>query len=153
VGVHVEGLDDVLVRLSKCCTPVPGDEIIGFVTRGRGVSVHRADCANAASLMSDQAARLIEVEWDGDARNTLFRAGVEVVALDRSKLLRDVANSLSEQHVNIVSCSTHTGSDRVAKMRFEFEMADPSHLEAVLRTIKQIDSVYDAYRLVPGRGG
>ncbi|MBI4935715.1 MAG: bifunctional (p)ppGpp synthetase/guanosine-3',5'-bis(diphosphate) 3'-pyrophosphohydrolase [Actinobacteria bacterium] len=152
-GVHVEGIDDVLVRLSRCCTPVPGDEIIGFVTRGRGVSVHRADCANAGSLMNEQAARLVEVEWDGDQSKALFRAAVEVVALDRSKLLRDVANSLSEQHVNIVACSTHTGSDRVAKMRFEFEMGDPSHLESVLRTIKQIDSVYDAYRLVPGKGG
>ena len=151
-GVHVEGLDDVLVRLSRCCTPVPGDDIVGFVTRGRGVSVHRTDCANAESLMSEQAARLIDVEWDGDQSRAVFRAAVEVVALDRSKLLRDVANSLSEQHVNIVSCSTHTGSDRVAKMRFEFEMADPSHLDSVLRTIKQIDSVYDAYRLVPGKG-
>jgi guanosine-3',5'-bis(diphosphate) 3'-pyrophosphohydrolase len=151
-GVHVEGLDDVLVRLSRCCTPVPGDEIIGFVTRGRGVSVHRADCANAESLMSEQASRLIEVEWDGDQRGTVFRAGVEVIAFDRSRLLRDVANSLSEQHVNIVACSTHTGSDRVAKMRFEFELADPSHLETVLRTIKVIDGVYDAYRLVPGKG-
>ena len=150
-GVHVEGLDDVLIRLSKCCTPVPGDEIIGFVTRGRGVSVHRADCANAESLMSEQAARLIEVEWDGDQTGALFRAGVEVIAFDRSKLLRDVANSLSEQHVNIVACSTHTGSDRVAKMRFEFVMADPSHLESLLRTIKTIDAVYDAYRLVPGK--
>jgi len=93
------------------------------------------------------------VEWDGDQSKALFRAAVEVVALDRSKLLRDVANSLSEQHVNIVACSTHTGSDRVAKMRFEFEMGDPSHLESVLRTIKHIDSVYDAYRLVPGKGG
>jgi GTP pyrophosphokinase len=153
VGVHVEGLDDVLVRLSRCCTPVPGDEIIGFVTRGRGVSVHRTDCANAESLMTEQTARLIDVEWDGDQSKALFRAAVEVVALDRSKLLRDVANSLSEQHVNIVACSTHTGSDRVAKMRFEFEMGDPSHLESVLRTIKQIDAVYDAYRLVPGKGG
>ena len=152
VGVHVEGLDDVLVRLSRCCTPVPGDEIIGFVTRGRGVSVHRADCANAESLMSEQAARLIDVEWDGDRGGSVFRAGVEVVALDRSRLLRDVANALSEQHVNIVACSTHTGGDRVAKMRFEFEMADPSHLESVLRTIKTIDAVYDAYRLVPGKG-
>jgi GTP pyrophosphokinase len=150
-GVHVEGLDDVLVRLSKCCTPVPGDEIIGFVTRGRGVSVHRADCANAESLMVEQEARLIDVEWNDHHAGTVFRAGVEVVAFDRSKLLRDVANSLSEQHVNIVSCSTHTGSDRVAKMRFEFEMADPSHLESVLRTIKMIDAVYDAYRLVPGK--
>jgi GTP diphosphokinase / guanosine-3',5'-bis(diphosphate) 3'-diphosphatase len=83
----------------------------------------------------------------------MFRAGVEVVALDRSKLLRDVANALSEQHVNIVACSTHTGSDRVAKMRFEFEMADAAHLESVLRTIRQIDAVYDAYRLVPGKTG
>ena len=152
VGVVVEGLDDVLVRLSRCCTPVPGDEIIGFITRGRGVSVHRLDCANAESLMAEQAARLIDVEWDSDDSRAMFRAAVEVVALDRSKLLRDVANSLSEQHVNIVSCSTHTGSDRVAKMRFEFEMGEASHLEAVLRTIKQIDSVYDAYRIVPGRG-
>ena len=151
-GVHVEGLDDVLVRLSRCCTPVPGDDIVGFVTRGRGVSVHRTDCANAESLMSEQAARLVDVEWDGDQSRAVFRAAVEVVALDRSKLLRDVANSLSEQHVNIVACSTHTGSDRVAKMRFEFEMADHSHLESVLRTIKQIDAVYDAYRLVPGKG-
>ena len=150
-GVHVEGLDDVLVRLSRCCTPVPGDEIIGFVTRGRGVSVHRADCANAESLMSEQAARLIDVEWDGDQSKSVFRAGVEVVAFDRSKLLRDVANSLSEQHVNIVACSTHTGGDRVAKMRFEFEMADASHLDSVMRTIKTIDGVYDAYRLVPGK--
>jgi GTP pyrophosphokinase len=150
-GIHVEGLDDVLVRLSKCCTPVPGDEIIGFVTRGRGVSVHRSDCANAVSLATDQSARLIEVEWDGDPGKSTFRAAVEVVAIDRSKLLRDVANALSDHHVNIVACSTHTGNDRVAKMRFEFEFADPSHLEAVLRTIKGIDAVYDAYRLVPGK--
>jgi GTP pyrophosphokinase len=152
VGVHVEGLDDVLVRLSRCCTPVPGDEIIGFVTRGRGVSVHRADCANAVSLMTDQTARMIDVEWDGDSAGAMFRAAVEVVALDRSRLLRDVANSLSDQHVNIVACSTHTGNDRVAKMRFEFEMADAGHLDSVLRTMKTIDAVYDAYRVVPGKG-
>ena len=152
VGVHVEGLDDVLVRLAQCCTPVPGDEIIGFVTRGRGVSVHRADCANAVSLMSDHATRLIDVDWDGERNGAVFRAGVEVVALDRSRLLRDVANALSDHHVNIVACDTATGSDRVAKMRFEFELADPNHLAAVLRTIKKIDNVYDAYRLVPGSG-
>jgi guanosine-3',5'-bis(diphosphate) 3'-pyrophosphohydrolase len=150
VGVHVEGLDDVLVRMANCCTPVPGDEVIGFVTRGRGVSVHRADCANAVALMADQSTRMIEVDWDGDQRGSVFRAGVEVVALDRSRLLRDVANALSDHHVNIVSCETVTGDDRVAKMRFEFELANPGHLNAVLRTIKQIDSVYDVYRLVPG---
>ena len=152
VGIHVEGLDDVLVRLANCCTPVPGDDVIGFVTRGRGVSVHRADCANAVSLMSDHATRLIDVDWDDERTAAVFRAGVEVVALDRSRLLRDVANALSEHHVNIVSCDTTTGNDRVAKMRFEFELADPGHLAAVLRTIKQIEAVYDAYRVVPGGG-
>jgi GTP pyrophosphokinase len=150
VGVHVEGLDDVLVRLAQCCMPVPGDDIVGFVTRGRGVSVHRADCANAVTLMSDHAMRMIDVDWDGERTGAMFRAGVEVVALDRSRLLRDVANALSDHHVNIVACDTTTGSDRVAKMRFEFELADPNHLAAVLRTIKGIDAVYDAYRLVPG---
>jgi len=149
-GIHVDGIDDVLVRLSRCCTPVPGDDIIGFVTKGRGVSVHRSDCANAISLMNEQASRLIDVEWSGTGEGGVFRAGVEVVALDRSRLLRDVANALSEQHVNIVSCSTNTGADRVAKMRFEFELADPNHLDAVLRTIKSIEAVYDAYRIVPG---
>jgi GTP pyrophosphokinase len=152
IGVYVDGLDDVLVRLATCCTPVPGDEIIGFITRGRGVSVHRADCANAAGLMSEQGARMIDVGWDAERSGAVFHAGVEVVALDRSRLLRDVANALSDHHVNIVSCTTVTGNDRVAKMRFEFELANASHLAAVLRTIKQIDSVYDVYRTVPGGG-
>jgi len=151
-GVHVEGLDDVLVRMSHCCTPVPGDDIIGFVTRGRGVSVHRADCANAVSLMSNQPTRLIEVDWDDERPATIFRVAVEVVAIDRSRLLRDVANAMSDHQVNIVASSTETGEDRVAKMQFEFELADPKHLTAVMRTIKNIDSVYDAYRLVPGGG-
>jgi GTP diphosphokinase / guanosine-3',5'-bis(diphosphate) 3'-diphosphatase len=152
VGVHVEGLDDVMVRLSKCCTPVPGDEIMGFITRGRGVSVHRADCANAVSLAGAQQARMIDVEWDGDTNNAMFVVSIEVKALDRSRLLRDVSNALSDHHVNIVACSTHTGSDRISKMRFDFELADPGHLDAVLRTIKGIDAVYDAYRIVPGKG-
>ena len=147
--MHVEGLDDVMVRLSRCCTPVPGDEIMGFITRGRGVSVHRSDCANAVSLATAQAARMIEVEWDNEGPG-VFIASIEVKALDRSKLLRDVSNAISDHQVNIVACSTHTGSDRISKMRFDFEMADPSHLDAVLRTIKNIDAVYDAYRLVPG---
>jgi GTP pyrophosphokinase len=148
VGIHVEGFDDTMVRLSRCCTPVPGDEIIGFLTRGRGVSVHRSDCANAASLAEEQSARLVDVEWDGSTNGTVFRAAVEVMALDRSRLLRDVANALSEQHVNIVAASTHTGRDRVARMRFEFELADPGHLDDVIRTIRRIDGVYDANRVV-----
>ena len=149
-SVYVEGLDDILVRLSKCCTPVPGDDIMGFITRGSGVTVHRVDCANALSLMSEQSARIIDVEWAGLSADDTFVAAVEVVALDRTRLLRDVANALSDQLVNIVSCTTQTGSDRVAKMRFEFEFSDPNHLQAMLRIIKNIDGVYDAYRLLPG---
>ena len=151
-GVHVEGLDDLMVRLANCCTPVPGDEIIGYVTRGRGVSVHRHDCTNAMSLAQDEAARMIEVEWDGDRREELFTAGVEVVALDRSRLLRDVANAVGEQGVNITRCDTIVGNDRVAKMRFEFEMSNAAQLGSVLNTIKRIDAVYDVQRILPGQG-
>ncbi|MCD9622636.1 RelA/SpoT family protein [Rhabdothermincola salaria] len=150
-GVHVEGLDDVMVRLSRCCTPVPGDEIMGFVTRGRGVSVHRADCANAVSLAVGQRDRLIDVEWD-DATNSVFVASLEVKALDRSKLLRDVSAALAEHHVNIVSCNTITGTDRISKMRFDFELGDPSHLDSVISAIKRIDGIYDASRVLPGKG-
>ena len=149
-GVHIEGMPDVMVRLSRCCTPVPGDEIMGFVTKGRGVTVHRADCANAASLFTQDSARLVEVEWSSESSGAVFIAAVEIVALDRSRLLRDVANALSDEHVNIVACTTHTGADRVAKMRFEFEFADPSHLQSVLRVIKRIDGVFDANRVMPG---
>ena len=150
-GVHVEGLDDVMVRLSRCCTPVPGDEIMGFVTRGRGVSVHRTDCANAVSLAAGQAGRLIDVEWDQDSTGT-FVASIEVKALDRSRLLRDVSAALADHHVNIIACNTVTGSDRISKMRFDFELGDASHLESVLSSIKRIDSIYDAYRVLPGKG-
>jgi GTP diphosphokinase / guanosine-3',5'-bis(diphosphate) 3'-diphosphatase len=149
VGVHVEGLDDVMVRLSRCCTPVPGDEIMGFVTKGRGVSVHRADCANATALAS-QTQRVIDVEWDHDDTGT-FVVSIEVEALDRSRLLRDVAQVLAEQHVNILTCTSQTSSDRVAHLRFDFELADPSHLESILGAVKRIDSVYDAYRVLPGK--
>jgi GTP pyrophosphokinase len=152
VGVHVEGLDDVMVRLSKCCTPVPGDDLLGFVTRGRGVSVHRADCANAVSLSSGHRERVIDVEWDTQHSGT-FTAAIEVKALDRARLLSDVARTLSDSHVNILSSTTQTGADRVSKMRFEFEFGDPSHLDSMLSAIKRIDGVYDAYRIVPGKGG
>jgi guanosine-3',5'-bis(diphosphate) 3'-pyrophosphohydrolase len=150
VGVYVEGLDDLMVRLSRCCTPVPGDQIIGFVTRGRGVSVHRADCANAASLASRSRERLIEVEWDHRSSG-VFVATIEVVAIDRSSLLSDVTRVVSEHHLNIVGANTQTDSDRISRMRFDVELADPTHLESVLNLIQQLDAVYDAYRILPGK--
>jgi len=153
VGVHVEGLDDMMVRLSRCCTPVPPDEIMGFVTRGRGVSVHRSDCANAVSLTADQADRLIDVDWDKDSSGH-FVVSVEMKALDRPRLLRDIFGVLADNLVNVLATSTVTsGVDRVATMRFEFEIGDPTHLEAMLRLLREVDSVYDVHRVVPGGGG
>jgi GTP pyrophosphokinase len=129
---------------------VPGDEIIGFVTRGRGVSVHRADCANAVSLQDGQRDRLIEVEWDEDFAGGSFVASIQVRALDRPRLLRDVSNILAEHHVNILACTMKTGGDRMAGMRFDFELGDPSHLGEVLGAIRGIDGVYESYRVLPG---
>lgn len=149
-GVHVEGFDDVMVRLSKCCTPVPGDEIMGFITKGRGISVHRTDCANAVSLANRQAERLVDVEWD-EAVESSYVVAIEVKALDRSRLLRDVSSAMADHHVNILGSQTATGADRVCKMRFEFDLADPDHLDSVIASIKGIDSVYDAYRVLPGK--
>jgi GTP diphosphokinase / guanosine-3',5'-bis(diphosphate) 3'-diphosphatase len=150
VGVYVEGLDDLMVRLSRCCTPVPGDEIVGFVTRGRGVSVHRSDCANAASLASRSRERLIEVEWDHRSSG-VFVATLEVVAIDRSRLLADVTKVVAEHHLNIVSAHTQTDSDRISRMRFDVELADPAHLESVINLIRHLDAVYDVYRILPGK--
>ena len=147
-GIHVEGLDGVLVRLSRCCTPVPPDDIIGFVTRGRGVSVHRSDCANGQSLSEGNIERIIEVEWDID-RVGSFVASVQVEAFDRERLLGDVTAVLADHHINIVHSETRTGRDRVCQMQFEFELGDPSHLESVLSALRGVDSVYDAHRSLP----
>jgi len=150
-GVHVEGLDDIMIRLSRCCSPVPPDEIIGFVTRGRGVSVHRADCINANALSEGQPDRLIEVEWDADHEGQ-FATTIEIRALDRQSLLRDVTGVLADHGLDILGAETSTGDDRIATMRFEFELADVSQLDSVLSSMLSIESVYDAYRLVPGGG-
>lgn len=149
VGVHVEGLDDLMVRLSRCCTPVPGDEIIGFITRGRGVSVHRADCSNAVALGTSQNERLIDVEWDHGSGSS-FIVSVEIEAFDRPRLLQDVASTLSDAKVNIMGCNTVTTSDRIAKLRFDFELADPSHLDSIIAAVRRTEGVIEAYRVVPG---
>jgi GTP pyrophosphokinase len=152
VGVHVEGFDDMLVRMARCCTPVPGDRIMGFVTRGRGVSVHRVDCANSASLAQAQKERIVDVYWDEGSQGH-FVAMVEVKALDRPRLLGDVTSLLGDHHVNILSSQSQCGADKVSRMRFEFELGDPEHLELLLNRLRSIDSVYDAYRVLPGAGG
>jgi GTP pyrophosphokinase len=150
-GIFVEGLDDVMVRLSRCCTPVPGDAIIGFVTRGRGVSVHRAGCINSLTLAGDSRERLIEVEWI-NSTSGVFIAGIEVKALGRSQVFVEVAQVLGEFHVGVISSSTMTSADRVTTMRFECELSDVGHLDSVLSALRRVEGVYDAYRLLPGGG-
>jgi GTP diphosphokinase / guanosine-3',5'-bis(diphosphate) 3'-diphosphatase len=145
-GVEVNGAPDVWVRLSRCCTPVPGDEIIGFVTHGHGVSVHRVDCVNLAHLSEVQRERMVDVHW-APTDGSVFLVAIQVEALDRTRLLSDVTRVLSDQHVNILSATVTTTRDRVAFSRFTFEMGDPKHLGHVLRAVRAIDGVYDVYRV------
>lgn len=144
-GILVRGAPDILVKLAKCCTPVPGDAIVGFVTRGSGVSVHRADCNNVAALKQDKD-RLIEVDW-APTTKSVFMVQIQVEALDRSGLLSDVTRVLSEHHVNILSATVQTTNDRLALSRFVFEMGDTVHLDRVLNAVRRIDAVYDVYRV------
>src|SRR6266581_1467258 len=146
-GVVVPGASDVWVRLAKCCMPVPGDEIIGFVSRGQGVSVHRADCPNAKALAREPE-RILEVSWRA-GKPTSFVVAIQVEALDRQKLLRDIASVLSDHQVNILSATSSVGKDRITTQRFMFEIADITHLSRILAAVKGVDSVFDAYRVVP----
>lgn len=147
-GILVRGAPDILVKLAKCCTPVPGDEIVGFITRGQGVSVHRGDCTNVQNLLTEPD-RMIEVEW-APTKKSVFLVQIQVEALDRSGLLSDVTRVLSEHHVNILSASVNTSRDRLAISKFVFEMGDVTHLDRVLNAVRRIDAVYDVYRVSNG---
>lgn len=144
-GILVRGDADVMVKLARCCTPVPGDPILGFITRANGVSVHRSDCKNADDLR-EQSERLIEVSWNLNAKS-LFLVQIQIEALDRGGLLSDVTRVLSEHHVNILSASVSTRADRVALSRFVFEMSNPASLDSLLNAVRRIDNVYDVYRV------
>ena len=147
-GVLVRGDSDVMAKLARCCTPVPGDKIIGFVTRGSGVSVHRDDCRNVEQLRLEPE-RLMDVSWAANSK-ALFLVQIQIEALDRSGLLSDVTRVLSEHHVNILSASVSTRSDRVALSRFVFEMGDANTLEHLLNAVRRIEAVYDVYRVNNG---
>lgn len=147
-GVLVRGAPDILVKLAKCCTPVPGDEIAGFVTRGAGVSVHRADCNNVTALMAEPE-RMIDVAW-APSTKSVFMVQIQVEALDRSGLLSDITRVLSDHHVNILSASVSTSNERLALSRYVFEMGDVTHLDRLLNAVRRIDAVYDVYRVNSG---
>ena len=144
-GVVVKNASDVWVKLARCCTPVPGDEILGFVTRGGGVSVHRTDCTNAASLLA-LPERLVDVGW-APSSSSVFLVAIQIEALDRQRLLSDVTKVLADERVNILSASVTTSRDRVAVSRFSFEMGDPKHLGHVLKAVRSVEGVYDVYRV------
>ena len=149
-GVVVEGLDNAPVRLSRCCNPVPGDQIIGFVTRGRGVSVHRADCPNASDLMRHPG-RLIGVSWEDSAANAAsYQVEVYIEALDRMNLLRDIVTVLSDTGVNVLSSNTVSHSDGIVEMRYLFQLSQVSNIERILGQLRKIDGVFDARRMLPG---
>jgi GTP pyrophosphokinase len=147
-GVLVRGAPDILVKLAKCCTPVPGDPIVGFVTRGNGVSVHRGDCPNVKGF-DGELERMIEVEWNTIGKS-VFRVHIQVEALDRSGLLSDITRVLSEHHVNILSATVNTDAQRLATSRYVFEMSDASHLDRLLQAVRRIEAVYDVYRVNSG---
>ena len=149
-GVYVEGLDDVMIHLARCCSPVPGDSIMGFITQGRGVSVHRDDCSNAVALAQRLGERIIDVEWDGSAGGQ-YRAVLEIMAFDRSRLLLDVSTVVAEYHLNIITSSTTTSGARIVRMIFDVELADPEHLQSLLAALKRVDGVFDAFRQLPGQ--
>ena len=149
-GVYVEGLDDVMIHLARCCSPVPGDPIMGFITQGRGVSIHRDDCSNAVALAHRLGERIIDVEWDGSTGGQ-YRAVLEVMAFDRSRLLLDVSKIVAEYHLNIISSSTTTSGSRIVRMVFDVELADPAHLSSLLAALKSVDGVFDAFRQLPGQ--
>ncbi|WP_273487022.1 RelA/SpoT family protein [Ancrocorticia populi] len=153
-AVVVQSIDstDVLVKLAKCCTPVPPDKIVGFVTRGSGLSVHRADCANVAAMREEEPERFIDVDWS-DTADAVYLVQVQVEALDRQGLLHDISKVLSENGVNLLQASISTSQERVAKSTFVFEMADPLHLQTVLREMRKIEGVYDAYRVTGSKKG
>jgi GTP pyrophosphokinase len=143
--VVVEGQDDMLVHFARCCSPVPGDEIVGYVTVGRGVSVHRADCTNVSSL-SERRERSVDVSWPPQS-TTAFVVWIQVEALDRTRLLKDVTSVVSDTGGNITASSTHTGDDRVAILRYEVELSDPGQLPKLLSDLRGVDGVFSAFRL------
>ncbi len=149
--VEVEGDRGMLVKLARCCTPVPGDGIVGFVTRGRGVSIHRTDCPNVADLERDKE-RFVPVDWSGESTSS-FLVSIQIEALDRKHLLRDITAVLGDLHINITSAQVMTRKDRVAVLTFSFELGDPAHLEYALQSIRGVDGVYDAFRQVPQAAG
>jgi GTP pyrophosphokinase len=147
VGIKVGGVEDVLVRLAKCCTPVPGDEIVGYVSLGKGITIHRNDCPNVKALRRNPE-RLTEVDWDGSTTSTSFRVMIRVESWDRPRLLEDVARTFAEHGANIVAYGGAV-EDQLAKNWYTVEVGDVQNLRGLLTALRNVDAVFDAYRVTP----
>jgi GTP diphosphokinase / guanosine-3',5'-bis(diphosphate) 3'-diphosphatase len=145
-GINVHGVDDVLVRLAKCCTPVPGDEIVGYISLGKGITIHREDCPNVRALAKNPE-RFTPVSWDGGASQS-FRVQIAVDSWDRPRLLEDVARTFAEHGANIVSYGG-TVEDQMARNWYVAEVGEVKALSALLKSLRQIEAVFDAYRVTP----
>ena len=143
-GIIVKGIDNCLVKLSKCCNPLPGDEIIGYITKGRGVSVHRKDCVNVKDLLTEEN-RIIDVKWYEEAKEN-YNVTLEVLANDRKGLLVDILNTVKETKANLMGVSTKTTKERIAIMDIDLEVENIEELNKVIRNIKKVDSVYEVRR-------
>ena len=148
-GVSVDGMNanDVWVKLARCCTPVPGDDIVGFITRGQGVSVHQRSCPNAVRLEGLHPERFVRVSWSNEHSQAQYLVQIQTKALDRPGLLADLTKVMTEYRVNIVSASTVSTRDQVATARFSFHLAEMSHLNAVLAALRRVDGVFEAVRV------
>jgi GTP pyrophosphokinase len=148
-GIAVEGIDEVMLRLAKCCRPVPGDPIVGYISLGRGITIHRGDCPNVAVLKKDPE-RFTNVSWDGDAE-TSFRVEIEVDGWDRHRLLEDMSRTFAEAGINILDAHC-TVNHPMVKNRFVVEVGDTRTLDQAINRLRNIDAVFDAYRVTPGAG-
>jgi GTP pyrophosphokinase len=148
-GIKVEGVDDVVVRLAKCCRPVPGDEIVGYVSLGRGITIHRDDCPNVTALRKDPE-RFVPVSWDGD-NETGFKVEIQVDAWDRHRLLEDLSRTFAEAGINIVEARCLV-QHPMTRNRFVIEVGDTQALKSAISRLRAIDSVFDAYRVIPAGG-
>ena len=147
-GIVVKGVDDVAVRFSKCCSPVPGDEIVGFVTRGRGVSIHRKDCVNIINLPEEERGRLIEAGWaaNNDEGTGTYLADIKVYANNRTGLLVDITRILTERKIDMCSVNSRINKQGFATLEIEFEINSREQLRTVIEKIKQVESVIDVER-------
>ena len=144
-GVVVKGIDNCLVKFSRCCNPVPGDEIIGYITKGRGVSIHRTDCTNVEELLQDEN-RIIDVEWYDEETEGTYSVDIEILSNDRTGLLSDIVKEITTQKINIMGVNTKTSKERIATIDITVEVENIEQLNKVIRAIRKVDSVYEVNR-------